>query len=114
MGYGNEKRQHYGPEPHYGMGAEMVHHMIHERAIGKTIAAVYLGDAERFRSLSPENSPPDGIFRSEYLAFEFTDGTSLVVEVAAGNSFHVADTREAPKVLKSAKDAAHRRLRAQP
>ncbi len=65
--------------------------MIHEPAIGKTIAAVYLGDNEPFVSMDPENAPPDGIFRSEYLAFEFTDGTALVLDVASGNYFSDTD-----------------------
>ncbi len=99
--------QHYGPEPHFGMGAEMVHAMIHERAIGKTIGAVYLGDSERFRALIPEDYPPDGIFRGEYVAFEFTDGTALVLEVASSNSFSV-DTKP-ERVLKLAKGAAKAR-----
>jgi hypothetical protein len=99
--------QHYGPEPHRGLGAEMVHHMVHERAIGKTIAAVYIGDSERFRATFPEDHPPDGIFRGEYLAFEFTDGSALVLEVAPGNSFSVDP--EPDKVLKRAHDAAKKR-----
>lgn len=69
MGRRDEDLKHYGPEPHLTDGQEMVHAMVHEKAIGKTIAAIYLGDDERFRSFDPENSPPDGIFRSEYLAF---------------------------------------------
>jgi hypothetical protein len=88
MAYGNEKRQHYGPEPHYGMGAEMVDHMIHERAIGKTIAAVYLGD-ERL----DEPYEPGGNDRTEHLLFEFTDGTTLTLLIGSGNSFFVTDKR---------------------
>jgi hypothetical protein len=49
----DDNLEHYGPEPHFGSGAEMAHSMIHERAMGKTIAAVYLGDSERFRSMDP-------------------------------------------------------------
>lgn len=103
--------QHFGPEPHFGSGAEMAHSMIHERAIGKTIAAIYLGDSERERLPDFAEDHPDGIFRSEYLAFEFTDGTSLVLQVGSGNSFAVAGKKEAAEVLKRAKGAAHQRSR---
>jgi len=99
------KLQHFGPEPHHGSGAEMVHYMIHERSVGKTIASVYLGDTEPFESLDPENSPPDGIFRSEYLCFEFSDGTALVLAVASGNSFHCCVKPEAGEILARAKTA---------
>ncbi len=79
--------------------------MVHERAIGKTISAVYLGDSKRFRAVVPEDHPPDGIFRGEYLAFKFTDGSALVLEVGSGNSFSVdPDAKE----LKRAKAAAKR------
>lgn len=112
MGRRDDDLKHYGPEPHFGISPEAVHHQVHHKAIGKTIAAIYLGDNERFRSLDPENSPPDGIFRSEYLAFEFTDGTALVLQVASGNSFHAAGDDEAAKVLKRAHRAADERLSA--
>jgi hypothetical protein len=82
---------------------------VHEASIGKTIAAVYLADDERFRSLQPENSPPDGMFRSEYLAFEFTDGSSLVLQIGSGNSFHVGTPEQGEKVLKRAHEAAEKR-----
>jgi hypothetical protein len=71
---------------------EMVHAMVHEKAFGKTIAAVYVGD-------------------SEYLAFEFTDGTALVLEVASG-SFEIAGSDEAAKVLQRAQAAAEKRASA--
>jgi hypothetical protein len=63
----NDNLEHFGPEPHSTSGAEMVHFQVHEASIGKTIAAAYLGGDEPFRSLQPENSPTDGIFRGEYL-----------------------------------------------
>ena len=77
----------------------MAHSMVHERAIGKTIAAVYLGDAERVPS------GDGGVFRGEYVAFEFTDGTALELLAAAGNSFAVGSGRE----LKRAKRAKRSR-----
>jgi hypothetical protein len=113
MGRRDDDLKHYGPEPHFGIGPEAVHHQVHHKAIGQTIEAVYLGDNERFRSIDSENSPPDGIFRSEYLAFEFTDGTALVLQVASGNSFHVAAGDEAEKVLKRAHQAALQRASTQ-
>jgi hypothetical protein len=109
MGRRDDSLERYGPEPHFGAGAEMVHSVIHERAIGKTIAAVYLGDNDPFVSMDPENAPPDGIFRSEYLAFEFTDGTALVLQVGAGNSFHPATADDTQKILKRAHEAAEKR-----
>lgn len=93
------KRSHFGPEPHVGIGPETVHYQFHEYTVGKTIAQVYLGDSEPFKSLQPENSPPDGIFRSEYLAIEFTDGTMTMLEVGPGNSFFVLGDEMAKKQL---------------
>lgn len=109
MGRRDDNLQHYGPEPHFGSGAEMTHHSVHERAIGKTIAAVYLGDSERFPSQDPANSPPDGIYRSEYLTFEFTDGTVLELLIGSGNSFAVGDGEELARA-KRAHGAATKRL----
>jgi hypothetical protein len=109
MGRRDDNLEQHGPEPRFGAGAEMVHSMIHERAIGKTIAAVYVGDNDPFVSMDPENAPPDGIFRSEYLAFEFTDGAALVLQVGAGNSFHPATADDTQKILKRAHEAAEKR-----
>jgi hypothetical protein len=109
MGRRDDNLEHYGPEPHFGAGAEMVHATVHEAVIGKTIAAVHLGDDERFKSMEPENATPDGIFRSEYLALEFTDGTALVLQIGASNSFHVAVPDDAAEVLKRAHEAAKKR-----
>jgi hypothetical protein len=105
----NQRCVHFGPEPHETSGPEMVHSQVHEASIGKTIAAVYLGDDERFHSLQPWNSPPDGIFASEYLAFEFTDGSALVLQIGSGNSFHVGTPEQGAKVLKRAHEAAEKR-----
>ncbi len=109
MAHDDEKLRHYGPEPHYGFGPEMVHKLVHEHAIGKTITAVYLGDAEPIPGHDPKDHAPDGVFRGEYVAFEFSDETSLVLEIAAGNSFWVAGEREAAKVLARTKEAARNR-----
>ena len=98
-------REHFGPDPHDGSGPEMIHKLVHERAIGKTIASVYLGDDKPIRPFSDSE-----VFQSEYLAFEFTDGSSLVLQVAAGNSFHLALEDEARKILASAKRASKKRL----
>ena len=80
--------QHFGPEPHHGAGPEMAHLMIHERAIGKTIAKVYLGECEPLPELP----------QSEYVLFEFTDGTALLLEVASGYSFWVGTDKEIEKL----------------
>jgi hypothetical protein len=112
MGRRDDNLEHYGPEPRFSSGAEMVHAIVHEAAIGKTIAAVYLGDNDRFVSMDTESAPPDGIFRSEYLAFDFTDGTSLVLQVGAGNSFHPATSVDSQKILKRAHEAAEKRAQA--
>ncbi len=109
MGRRDDNLEHFGPEPHFTSGPEMAHAQIHEATIGKTVAAVYLGDNERFRSMDPENSPPDGTFRSEYLALEFTDGSALVLQIGAGNSFCVAVPDDAAAVLKRAHEAAQGR-----
>jgi hypothetical protein len=62
--------------------------------------------------MGPESAPPDGIFRSEYLALEFTDGTSLVLQIGAGNSFHPATAIDSQKILKRAHEAAEKRAQA--
>lgn len=92
---------HFGPDVTSGIGAAMVHAMVHERALGKTIVRVYLGDNPPFRGLTElcESCYPGNIFRSEYLAFKFSDGSTLMLQVAAGNSFHVAFDDEARTIL---------------
>ena len=82
-------QKHYGPEPHYGLGPEAVHYQIHERAVGKTIARVYLGECEPIPELP----------QSEYTVFEFTDGSALMLQVGGGYSFHVAGGSETKKLL---------------
>lgn len=92
-------REHFGPEPTpHGGGPASVHAQIHEHAVGKTIAAVYLGDCKTIKS------PADGRpFDSEYLLIEFTDGSILPLTVAAGNSFFVTSERETKEIMASAK-----------
>jgi hypothetical protein len=104
------RREHFGPEPHFSSGPEAVHSSIHEASIGKTIAAVYLGDDEPCPYPHPEDHfPIDGLFRSEYLILEFTDGRSLVLQIGSGNTFHIPGDREAAKMLRTAKNAARER-----
>jgi len=76
-----EVRNHYGPEPRFGIGPEIGHAHIHELSVGKTVARVYLGDDEPL--------PPE-IPNSEYVVFEFTDGSLLGLQIGSGNSFAVA------------------------
>jgi hypothetical protein len=96
----NKFGSHFGPEPHHiGGGPEAVHQQLHEHAVGRMIARVFLGDAEPEKSPFPEDCPPDGFFRGEYLVFEFTDRTSLMIEVAGGNSFSVHGDAMAKKQL---------------
>jgi len=85
--------KHYGPEPHFGLGPEAVHYLIHERAVGKTIARVYLGDCE----------PIPDLPQSEYTVFEFTAGSALMLQVGGGYSFHVAGDSETKKLLAKVK-----------
>jgi hypothetical protein len=77
-----------GPNVADGGGPAIVHRQIHETAVGKTIAAVYLGD-ERL----DEPYEPGGNDRTEYLLLEFADGTTLTLLVGSGNSFFVTDKR---------------------
>jgi hypothetical protein len=87
------KPLHIGPEPRNGAGPQAVHTQIHERAVGKTIAQVYLGDCE----------PLPDLPQSEYVVFEFTDGSTLMLEVAGGYSFSVSGDKEGQKVLARAR-----------
>lgn len=81
---GSGKSLHLGPNVHYGAGPAAVHRQIHEAAVGKTIASVYLGELQL-------DEPYDigGNDRTEYLLLEFTDGSTLPLQIAAGNSFFV-------------------------
>lgn len=69
---------------HDGAGAAAVHRQIHEAAVGKTIARIYLGETRL-----DEPYEAGGADAAEYLCLEFTDGTELRLQVAAGNSFFV-------------------------
>jgi hypothetical protein len=88
--------KHFGPEPHIGMGPEAVHYQIHERAVGKTIARVFLGQNAPIKS-------PGELPQSEYTVFEFTDGSTLMLEIGAGYSFAVGSDKSARKVIARAK-----------
>jgi hypothetical protein len=88
--------KHFGPEPHFGIGPEAVHKQIHERAVGKTIARVFLGQRPPIKS-------PGQLPQSEYTVFEFTDGSTLMLEIGAGYSFALGSDKEAKKVLDRAK-----------
>ncbi len=87
---------HYGREPHLTAGPEAIHSYIHERAVNKTIARVYLGGCE----------PIPDLPQSEYVVFEITDGTTLMLQVASGYSFHVGSKDEAQEVIARANQRA--------
>lgn len=56
-----------------------------------------------------ENSPPGGIFRSEYLAFEFADGSSLALQIEnRGNSFLAWSSEQGEKLPKRVHEAAEK------
>lgn len=98
---GGGEREHFGPEPNlYGGGPATVHAQVHEAAVGKTVAAVYLGDCKPFKSLDDDKP-----FYSEYLILEFTDGSLLPLTVGAGHSFAIAGPREIKDIVTSAKRA---------
>jgi hypothetical protein len=89
--------KHYVPEPHFGIGTEAVHYNLHKHAVGKTIARVYLG-----QSASIKNTLGD-LPQSEYTVFEFTDGSTLMLEIGAGYSFALGDDKAAQRVISRAK-----------
>jgi hypothetical protein len=92
----NLNLEHYGPEPHLGAGPKAMHYNLHEHAVGKTIARVYLGQC------APITSP--GVLpQSEYTVFEFTDGSTLMLQIGAGYSFALGDNKAAQKVIARAK-----------
>jgi hypothetical protein len=80
--------EHYGPKPRLGAfsGIEGVHEGIYEAAIGRTVAAVYLGDHKPLRGAEFKNLP-GGAFLSEYLIPEFTDGSTLVMQIGSSDTF---------------------------
>jgi hypothetical protein len=81
-----------GPKIVDGAGPAAVHRQIHEAAVGKTIEAVYLGEIKL-----DEPYESGGNDCTEFLLLEFTDGSSLPLQVASGNSFFVGyDTGRAP------------------
>jgi hypothetical protein len=67
-----------------GAGPAAVHRQIHEAAVGKTVEAVYLGEVKL-----DEPYEAGGNDRTEYLLLEFTDGSTLPLQIAAGNTFWV-------------------------
>lgn len=97
----NKKLEHYGPEPHFGIGREMTHYMIHERAVGKTISAVYYGEYKPFYDKDSEETH-EGVFCGDYLVLEFTDGTALHLAGASGHSFCPMETAESKAALAAA------------
>jgi hypothetical protein len=102
--------QHFGPEPHDGIGPEAVHAQMHEIAVGKTIVAVWLGDDKPVVTSKTEPIG-DGLFRSEYLVLEFSDGTELALGIGSGNSFCPYTGKHAKSVLQRAKAESKRRTR---
>ncbi len=74
----------FGPKVADGAGPAAIHRQIHAAAVGKTIASVYLGEIQL-------GEPYDigGNDRTEYLLLEFTDGSTLPLQIAAGNSFFI-------------------------
>jgi hypothetical protein len=87
-------REHYGPEPKTGAaGKAGAHAQIHAALVSKTIARVYLGDDE------PITEPGEARFESEYLIFEFTDGSMTKLSIGAGNSFFPGTDADARKTL---------------
>jgi hypothetical protein len=91
-------REHFGPEAQTGAaGKAGAHAQIHEALVGKTIARVYLGDDE------PIEEPGEARFESEYLVFEFTDGSMTKLSVGSGNSFFPGTDADARKTLNEAR-----------
>lgn len=94
----------FRPRTHHAAGPEAIHAQIHKLAIGKTITAIYLGDDDPEPIINEDlsdNPPADGIYRGEYLAFEFSGGTALAL-YADGNALYVEHVVK--RVLKLAKD----------
>lgn len=74
---------------------------LHEALVGKTIAKVYLGDDE------PIEEPGEARFESEYLVFEFTDGSMTKLSIGASNSFFPGTDADARTILEKASSGSH-------
>lgn len=94
-----QKFEHFGPEPNAvaaGVGAG--HRLVCAQAAGKKIRSVYMGDTE-YRDWITND-----LEASEYLIFEFDDGTALALYTEEHRfGFEVAPLRSLKKAKKHRK-----------